>query len=145
MDKKILTRFNVKQEYLVLIDSEADARGLSKHEYLNHILYEYMIKQQNRLSNHVVREVENLVLMLLTSSERYENIQEVYKQSILIDIQKRELLHEQKNSKKEKTFWRKILIELRPQEFKNIKTQSDANEKISTLYKIVKEHREVFQ
>ena len=97
MDKKILTRFNVKQEYLEIIDSESDKRGLSKHEYLNYVLYEFMVKKENRLSSHIVKNLENLVLMLLTSSEKYESIEEVFQQSYLIDVKKRELLYEQKS------------------------------------------------
>ena len=142
---KALTRFNVETEYLELIDSEAEKRGLSKHEYLNYLLYEFMVKKENRLSNHVVRDVENLILMLLTSNDRYKNIKEVLKQASFIDATKRTILHEQKYSKKDKTFWNKILTELSPTEFINLKTQSDANNKITALYNIVKEHREVFQ
>ena len=145
MDKKILIRFNIQSDYLEIIDNEADKRGLSKHEFLNYVLYEYLVKKENRLSNHVVRDVENLVLMLLTSNERYKDIKSVLKQASFIDAKKRTLLHEQKYSNKDKTFWNKLLVELNPSEFIKIKTQEDANNKITALYNIVKEHMEVFQ
>ena len=142
---KTLSRFNIKTEYLELINIEAEKRSISKHEYLNFVLYEYMIKQHNRLSNHVVRDVENLVLMLLISDKKYKNIEEVLKQACFIDAKKRTILHEQKYSNKDKTFWNKLLAELNPSEFKILKTQEDANNKITALYNIVKEHMEVFQ
>lgn len=145
MSKKTLTRFNVKDEYIKLLDIESEKRGLSKHDFLNYVLYEYLVKKQDRLANHVAKNIENLVLMLLTSNTTYNTIQEVFNQVIIIDSQKQNLLHEQKYSKKDKKFWNKLLLELHPSEFMKIKTQNDANNKITSLYNIVKEHKEMFQ
>lgn len=145
MTQKTLTRFNINNEYLELIITEADKRSLSRHEFINYVLYEFLVKKENRLSNHVARDVENLVLMLLTSNTTYKNIEDVFQHVKLIDMQKREFLHEHKHSKQDKSFWRQILQELHPSQFISIKTQKDANEKITTLYTIVKEHKELFQ
>jgi len=144
MSKKILTRFNIQIDYLELIAIESNKRGISKHEYLNYVLYEYLVKKQNRLSNHVVRDVENLVLMLLTSKDTYENLEDIFKKSKHIDKIKRTLLHKQKNSTADSGFFNQILTELHPDELLKITTQTQANSKLKTLYSIVEGHKDVF-
>jgi uncharacterized membrane-anchored protein YhcB (DUF1043 family) len=146
MSKKILTRFNIKPELLEVIQTEADKQQISKHDFLNSLLYDKLIKKDNRLSQHIARDVENLILVLLTNEQKFPTIKEAIEAGISIDKVKRNVLMERREAKKERftTFWRRILNELNPEQFVQIKTKEAALEKLKRLFQIAFENKEVF-
>ena len=146
MSKKILTRFNIKPELLEVIQTEADNQNISKHDFLNSLLYDKLIKKDNRLSQHIARNVENLILVLLTNEQKFPTIKEAIEAGIIADKIKRNVLMERREAKKERftTFWRRILTELNPEQFVQIKTKEAALEKLKRLFQIAFENKEVF-
>lgn len=146
MNKKILTRFNIKPELLEVIQIEADKQQVSKHDFLNSLLYDKLIKKDNRLSQHIARDVENLILVLLTNEQKFPTIKEAIEAGIIADKIKRNVLMERREVKKERftTFWRRILNELNPEQFVQIKTKEAALEKLKRLFQIAFENKEVF-
>jgi uncharacterized membrane-anchored protein YhcB (DUF1043 family) len=146
MSKKILTRFNIKPELLEVIQIEADKQQISKHDFLNSLLYDKLIKKDNRLSQHIARDVENLILVLLTNEQKFPTIKEAIEAGIIADKIKRNVLMERREVKKERftTFWRRILNELNPEQFVQIKTKEAALEKLKRLFQIAFENKEVF-
>jgi uncharacterized membrane-anchored protein YhcB (DUF1043 family) len=146
MSKKILTRFNIKPELLEVIQTEADKQQISKHDFLNSLLYDKLIKKDNRLSQHIARDVENLILVLLTNEQKFPTIKEAIEAGIIADKIKRNILMERREAKKERftTFWRRILNELNPEQFVQIKTKEAALEKLKRLFQIAFENKEVF-
>lgn len=146
MSKKILTRFNIKPELLEIIQTEADKENISKHDFLNSLLYDKLIKKDNRLSQHIARDVENLILVLLTNEQKFPTIKEAIEAGIIADKIKRNVLMERREAKKERftTFWRRILTELNPEQFVQIKTKEAALEKLKRLFQIAFENKEVF-
>jgi uncharacterized membrane-anchored protein YhcB (DUF1043 family) len=146
MNKKILTRFNIKPELLEVIQTEADKQQVSKHDFLNSLLYDKLIKKDNRLSQHIARDVENLILVLLTNEQKFPTIKEAIEAGIIADKIKRNILMERREAKKERftTFWRRILNELNPEQFVQIKTKEAALEKLKRLFQIAFENKEVF-
>lgn len=146
MSKKILTRFNIKPELLEVIQNEADKQQISKHDFLNSLLYDKLIKKDNRLSQHIARDVENLILVLLTNEQKFPSIKEAIEAGISADKIKRNVLMERREAKKERftTFWRRILNELNPEQFVQIKTKEAALEKLKRLFQIAFENKEVF-
>lgn len=147
MSKKILTRFNIQTELLELIQSEADKQHISKHDYLNQLLYDKLIKGDNRLSHHVARHIENLILLLMTRETKFETIPAVFHEADQIDRVKREFLSIRRNtlSKRAKTMWAKLMKELAPASFKSLKSRDEAIEKLKAIYDIVASHQEVFE
>lgn len=146
MSKKILTRFNIKPELLEIIQTESDKENISKHDFLNSLLYDKLIKKDNRLSQHIARDVENLILVLLTNEQKFPTIKEAIEAGISADKIKRNVLMERREAKKERftTFWRRILNELNPEQFVQIKTKEAALEKLKRLFQIAFENKEVF-
>jgi predicted GTPase len=146
MSKKILTRFNIKPELLEVIQTEADNQNISKHDFLNSLLYDKLIKKDNRLSQHIARDVENLILVLLTNEQKFPTIKEAIEAGIIADKIKRNVLMERREAKKERftTFWRRILNELNPEQFVQIRTKEAALEKLKRLFQIAFENKEVF-
>lgn len=146
MSKKILTRFNIKPELLEVIQNEADKQQISKHDFLNSLLYDKLIKKDNRLSQHIARDVENLILVLLTNEQKFPTIKEAIEAGIIADKIKRNVLMERREVKKERftTFWRRILNELNPEQFVQIKSKEAALEKLKRLFQIAFENKEVF-
>lgn len=146
MSKKILTRFNIKPELLEVIEIESDKQQISKHDFLNSLLYDKLIKKDNRLSQHIARDVENLLLVLLTSTQKFPSIKEAMEAGISIDKIKRNILMERREVKRGqfKSFWNQILKEINPDQFLEIKTKEAAIEKLKTIFRIVFENKEVF-
>lgn len=148
MSKKILTRFNIQTELLELIQIEANQQNISKHDYLNQLLYDKLVKKDNRLSHHIARDIENLILLLiLMSGKKFENIPAVFQEADQIDRVKREFLSLRRNtqSKRAKTMWAKLMKELSPASFKTLKNRDEAIEKLKAIYDIVASHQEMFE
>lgn len=147
MRKKILTRFNIQTELLELIQIEASHQNISKHDYLNQLLFDKLIRKDNRLSQHIARDIENLILLLLTNGAKYENIPAVFQEADQIDKLKREFLSLRRNtqSKSAKTMWAKLMKELAPSSFKTLKSRDEAIEKLKAIYDIVASHQEMFE
>lgn len=147
MSKKILTRFNIQTELLELIQTHAKEQNISKHDYLNQLLFDKLIRKDNRLSQHIARDIENLILLLLTNGAKYENIPAVFQEADQIDKLKREFLSLRRNtqSKSAKTMWAKLMKELAPSSFITLKSRDEAIEKLKAIYDIVAAHQEVFE
>lgn len=147
MSKKILTRFNIQTELLELIQTEANQQNISKHDYLNQLLFDKLIRKDNRLSHHIARDIENLILLLLTNGAKFENIPAVFQEADQIDRVKREFLSLRRNtqSKRAKTMWAKLMKELSPVSFKTLKNRDEAIEKLKAIYDIVASHQEMFE
>lgn len=144
--KRLLTRFNIQTELLELIEEQSRNQNITKHDYLNQLLYEKLVKKDNRLSQHIARDIENLILILLTSEQKFPSIREAMDESIKIDHIKRNLLMERREVKRGqfKSFWNQILKEINPDQFLEIKTKEAALEKLKTIFRIVFENKQVF-
>ncbi|MDD5052505.1 MAG: hypothetical protein PHO27_07235 [Sulfuricurvum sp.] len=144
--KRLLTRFNLQPELLALIEEQSHNQNITKHDYLNQLLYEKLVKKDNRLSQHIVRDVENLLLVQLTTQQTFSSIKEAIDAAIQIDPIKRNILMERREVKRGqfKSFWNQILKEINPDQFLEIKTKEAALEKLKTIFRIVFENKEVF-
>lgn len=144
--KRLLTRFNIQTELLELIEEQSKNQNITKHDYLNQLLYDKLIKKDNRLSQHIARDIENLILILLTSEQKFPSIKEAMEAGIKIDPIKRNILMERREVKRGqfKSFWNQILKEINPDQFIEIKTKEAAIEKLKTIFRIVFENKEVF-
>lgn len=144
--KRLLTRFNIQTELLELIEEQSRNQNITKHDYVNQLLYDKLIKKDNRLSQHIARDIENLILILLTSEQKFPSIKEAMDESIKIDPIKRNILMDRREVKRGafKSFWNQILKEINPDQFLEIKTKEAALEKLKTIFRIVFENKEVF-
>ncbi|ADR34632.1 hypothetical protein Sulku_1972 [Sulfuricurvum kujiense DSM 16994] len=144
--KRLLTRFNIQSELLELIEEQSRNQNITKHDYLNQLLYDKLIKKDNRLSQHIARDIENLILILLTSEQKFPSIKEAMDEGIKIDPIKRNILMERREVKRGqfKSFWNQILKEINPDQFIEIKTKEAALEKLKTIFRIVFENKQVF-
>lgn len=144
--KRLLTRFNIQTELLELIEEQSRNQNITKHDYLNQLLYDKLIKKDNRLSQHIARDIENLILILLISEQKFPSIKEAMEAGIKIDPIKRNILMERREVKRGqfKSFWNQILKEINPDQFLEIKTKEAAIEKLKTIFRIVFENKEVF-
>lgn len=144
--KRLLTRFNIQSELLELIEEQSRNQNITRHDYLNQLLYDKLIKKDNRLSHHIARDIENLVLVLLTTEQTFPSIKEAMDAGIHIDPIKRNILMERREVKRGqfKSFWNQILKEINPDQFLEIKTKEAAIEKLKTIFRIVFENKEVF-
>lgn len=144
--KRLLTRFNIQTELLELIEEQSRNQNITKHDYLNQLLYDKLIKKDNRLSQHIARDIENLILVLLTTEQKFSSIKEAMEAGIKTDPIKRNILMERREVKRGqfKSFWNQILKEINPDQFLEIKTKEAALEKLKTIFRIVFENKEVF-
>lgn len=144
--KRLLTRFNIQSELLELIEEQSRNQNITKHDYLNQLLYDKLIKKDNRLSQHIARDIENLILVLLTTEQKFSSIKEAMEAGIKTDPIKRNILMERREVKRGqfKSFWNQILKEINPDQFLDIKTKEAALEKLKTIFRIVFENKEVF-
>jgi hypothetical protein len=144
--KRLLTRFNIQTELLELIEEQSRNQNITKHDYLNQLLYDKLIKKDNRLSQHIARDIENLILILLTSEQKFPSIKEAMDESIKIDPIKRNILMQRRKVQRGafKSFWNQILKEINPDQFLEIKTKEAAIEKLKTIFRIVFDNKEVF-
>ena len=144
--KRLLTRFNIQSQLLELIDEQSKQQNISKHDYLNQLLYDKLLKKDNRLSHHIARDIENLILVSLTSDQKFQTIKEAVEAANHIDPIKRNLLIEKREIKRGqfKSFWNQILKEINPDNFLEIKTKEAAVEKLKTIFRIVFDNKGVF-
>jgi len=144
--KRLLTRFNIQSELLELIEEQSQNQNITKHDYLNSLLYDKLVKKDNRLSQHIARDIENLILILLTTEQKFPSIKEAIDESIKIDPIKRNILMERREVKRGafKSFWNQILKEINPDQFLEIKTKEAALEKLKTIFRIVFDNKEMF-
>lgn len=144
--KRLLTRFNIQTELLELIEEQSKNQNITKHDYLNQLLYDKLVKKDNRLSQHIARDIENLILVLLTTEQKFSSIKEAMEAGIKTDPIKRNLLMEKREVKRGqfKSFWNQILKEINPDQFLEIKTKEAALEKLKSIFRIVFDNKEVF-
>lgn len=144
--KRLLTRFNIQTELLELIEEQSRNQNITKHDYLNQLLYDKLVKKDNRLSQHIARDIENLILVLLTTEQKFPSIKEAMAAGIKTDPIKRNILMERREVKRGqfKSFWNQILKEINPDQFLEIKTKEAALEKLKSIFRIVFENKEVF-
>jgi hypothetical protein len=144
--KRLLTRFNLQPELLALIEEQSHNQNITKHDYLNQLLYDKLVKKDNRLSQHIARDIENLILVLLTTEQKFLSIKEAMEAGVHIDPIKRNILMEKREVKRGqfKSFWNQILKEINPDQFLEIKTKEAALEKLKTIFRIVFDNKEVF-
>lgn len=146
MIKRQLIRFNLQPDYIEAIHTEAQKKGVSHHDVINDLIYGSLIAKDNRLSNHILRTNENLLLLLLISDERFASIKEALEAGEKLDPLKRNLLIEKRELKKEKfaSFWSQLLKEVNPEQFTLIKSQEMALAKLKRIYAIAQAHKELF-
>lgn len=146
MIKRQLIRFNLQPDYIEAIHSEAQKKGISHHDVMNDLIYSSLIAKDNRLSNHILRTNENLLLLLLISDERFPSIKEALEAGEKLDPLKRNLLIEKREMRKEKfaSFWSQLLKEVNPEQFTQIRSQEMALAKLKRIYAIAQTHKELF-
>ena len=146
MIKRQLIRFNLQPDYIEAIHAEAQKKGISHHDVMNDLIYGSLIAKDNRLSNHILRTNENLLLLLLISDERFASIIEALEAGEKLDPLKRNLLIEKREMKKEKfsSFFSQLLKEVNPEQFTLIKSQEMALAKLKRIYSIAQAHKELF-
>lgn len=145
MIKRQLIRFNLNPDYIEAIHAEAQKKGVSHHDVLNDLIYGSLIAKDNRLSNHILRTNENL-LLLLVLDERFASIKDALEAADKLDPLKRNLLIEKRELKKERfaSFWSQLLKEVNPEQFTLIKSQEMALSKLKRIYAIAQSHKELF-
>ena len=125
MKKKVL--LSLDPDVVDLLDKESKELGINKSAYITRLLKDNV---ENRLSKHIVRDIENLLLYLilqnnqlkeLNKNDLLEKLDFIYKQSKTIQTSKSILLREEKNKRKIelKSFWNSILKMLEPNNFLN--------------------------
>ncbi len=124
--KKVLLSLN--QNDFELLDKESKRLGMNKSQFMRRLINDNV---ENRLSKHIVRDIENLLLFLILQNNLQikeidktnlvEKLDEIYEQTKNIKTSKMILLKEQKNKRKNemKKFWNKVLKLLEPQNFMN--------------------------
>jgi len=125
MKKKVL--LSLDPDVVDLLDKESKELGINKSAYITRLLKDNV---ENRLSKHIVRDIENLLLYLILQNTELKTIDKnellnkldfIYKQSKTIQTSKSILLREEKNKRKIelKSFWNSILKMLEPNNFLN--------------------------
>jgi hypothetical protein len=144
--KRLLTRFNLQPELLALIEDQSHNQNITKHDYLNQLLYDKLVKKDNRLSQHIARDIESLLLVSMTTEQKFPSIKEAMEAAVHIDPIKRNILMERREVKRGqfKSFWNQILKEINPDQFLEIKTKEAALEKLKAIFRIVFDNKEVF-
>lgn len=139
--EKKLERFSLNVEYINLLEKEAIKQGKTKGEMLNHLLYESLVKRDNRLSNHIARMNEDLLLMLLLKDEKeYETIEDIFERSENISRLKSTIIKEKREIKKtnQKNFWNEILSIINTKELSKLKDMNEEERKETSYEKILK-------
>jgi len=125
MKKKVL--LSLDPDVAELLEKEARDQGINKSQVVTRLLKDNI---ENRLSKHIVRALENLLLYLILQNENLKEIKKdeliekldyIYKQGKIIRTSKSILLREERNKRKTqlKTFWNNILKMLEPNNFYN--------------------------
>jgi hypothetical protein len=158
MKKKIL--LSLDEDVAKQLEKQSKELGITKSNYITQLIKE---NTENRLSKHIARDIENLVLYLLLNQENLkpinnENLMEkldfIFNQGKIIKSSKSILLREEKKRKKQelKNFWNKILKMLEPNNFyKSIGYQNGKinfnklKSFITELHKIIKENKKLWE
>ena len=147
MKKKVLLSLDI--ETIELLEKGSKELGINKSAYITRLIKD---NTENRLSKHIVRDVENLLLYLILQNTNLQQVDKnkiiekldfIYKQTTAVKSAKALLIKEERERKKEelKTFWHKVLTLLEPNNFKkNILTggKYDAQKAKKYLIKINK-------
>jgi len=144
-NETIRERFTISKIHYELLQNEANKQGKTISEMLNHILYESLVKPDNRLSNHIARTNENFLIMLLRNgNKQYSSIEEIFHDSYKINSEKKKNLKELRDKKYTKinSFWKDILKSVNLEEWKKIKKTEDAIKKIKEIHSILVNHKD---
>lgn len=156
MKKKIL--LSLDPEAVELLEKGSKELGINKSQFITRLLKDNV---ENRLSKHIVRDIENLLLYLIlqnnelkpiNKNELIEKLDFIYKQGKIIRTSKSILIKGEREKKKTelKTFWNKVLTLLEPQTFmKKVSTNNKIDiEKtkkfIGELYELIKENKNLW-
>ena len=158
MKKKVL--LSLDPEVVDLLDKESKELGINKSAYITRLLKD---NTENRLSKHIVRDVENLLLYLILQNNELKTLNKdellnkldfIYKQSKTIQTSKSILLKEERQKRKIelKNFWNNILKMLEPANFlnnvssngKTIDTKK-AIKFIKNLSQVIKENKKLWE
>ena len=104
MKKKVL--LSLDPDVAELLEKEAKDQGINKSQVVTRLLKDNI---ENRLSKHIVRDIENLLLYLILQNENLKTINKdeliekldyIYKQGKIIRTSKSILLREERNKRK---------------------------------------------
>jgi len=123
MKKKVL--LSLDNEVVELLEKGSKELGVSKSQFITRLLKDNV---ENRLSKHIVRDIENLLLYLILQNDNLQPIDKtnlmekldfIYKQGKTIRSGKSLLIREEREKRKTelKNFWNKILNLLEPDNF----------------------------
>ncbi|MBW6487699.1 hypothetical protein [Sulfurimonas sp.] len=123
---KKLERFNLQIEYLTEIDNLSKKEFKTKHEVLNDILQQHFNNRDNRLSNHIAREIENLILFQIMNKDVSNNmtIEEIKQECNVINSKKKEYLKEKKEKNNSQFKTDKETIEDLKSQIEQLKTEN---------------------
>ena len=156
MKKKVL--LSLDPEAVELLDKGSKELGINKSQFITRLLKDNV---ENRLSKHIVRDIENLLLYLIlqnnelkpiNKNELIEKLDFIYKQGKIIRTSKSILIKGEREKKKTelKTFWNKVLTLLEPKTFiekvgTNGKLDIEKTKKfIAELYELIKENKNLW-
>ena len=156
MKKKVL--LSLDPEAVELLEKGSKELGINKSQFITRLLKDNV---ENRLSKHIVRDIENLLLYLIlqnnelkpiNKNELIEKLDFIYKQGKIIKTSKSILIKGEREKKKTelKTFWNKVLTLLEPKTFiskvsTNGKLDIEKTKKfIAELYELIKQNKDLW-
>jgi len=151
MKKKVL--LSLDEEVVELLEKGSRELGINKSQFITRLLKDNV---ENRLSKHIVRDVENLLLYLILQNENlkqlnkedlFEKLDFIYKQSKVIRTSKSLLIKEEREKRKTelKSFWNSILKMLEPDNFYNQIGFKDGKVDLNKTKKFLKELHKLIQ
>ncbi|QOP46292.1 hypothetical protein [Sulfurimonas paralvinellae] len=112
-------RYTFKKEIVELLEKESKKVKKTESEFLEDLIYKNSHERDNRLSNHIARDSENLILLqILNKGKQYSSIEEIYKDVNVINNDKKIYLSEKRN--KEVGFFKEVKSIFNFDNFKNI-------------------------
>ena len=156
MKKKVL--LSLDPEVVELLEKGSKELGINKSQFITRLLKDNV---ENRLSKHIVRDIENLLLYLIlqnnelkpiNKNELIEKLDFIYKQGKIIRTSKSILIKGEREKRKTelKTFWNKVLTLLEPKTFiskvsTNGKLDIEKTKKfIAELYELIKQNKDLW-
>ena len=154
MKKKVL--LSLDPEVVELLEKGSKELGINKSQFITRLLKDNV---ENRLSKHIVRDIENLLLYLILQNDNQKQINKneimqkldfIYKQTTAVKSAKALLLKEEREKKKNelKAFWHKVLELLEPNNFKKNILNKDgkynpekAKKYLKQLHNLIKENK----
>lgn len=95
--KTILKRFRMKEEINNILEEDAKKANKKPSEFIEDLIHKNRYERDNRLTNHIARDSENLILLqILNQNKSYSNIEEVYKDVNIINNDKKIYLAEKR-------------------------------------------------